>query len=449
LRAGWSTCSEEELIVRRIALASLVGTTIESYDFLVYGVASALVFPKVFFPGLGPVAGTMTAMTTFAVAFLIRPVGSIVFGHLGDRLGRKHTLIWTLLLMGLPSLAVGLLPGAGVLGIAAPILLVLLRCVQGLAIGGEWGGAALLTAEYAPPARRGWYTGLTQLAPGLAVTLSSATFLASGLWMSQEAFLTWGWRIPFLLGGALFVVGLYIRLRVAETPAFRSVKATRDRRSVPFREVVRAHRRELLLGGGSLSAAFGSGYIASVFLPGYGTTELGLSRTTMLGLGVVGGLVVVVTVVCAAYAADRYGRRPVLVAGGIATIGGGLVVFPLVDSGDVRLVAVGLCLLQACGGVCLAPAAAVLPELFPTGYRYTGAGLSYSLAAAVGGGVALVLATVLHESVSSYAVGVLVAAIGLVSALCSAALPETAGRPLFDTTADAEADAPSPIRLVN
>jgi MFS family permease len=439
--------------VRRIALASFVGTTIESYDFLVYGVAAALVFPKVFFPGLGTAAGTTTALTTFAVAFLVRPLGSMVFGHLGDRLGRKRTLVWTLLLMGLPSLAVGLLPGADVLGVAAPILLVVLRCVQGLAIGGEWAGAALLTAEHAPPARRGWYTGFTQLAPGAAVTLSSATFLASGLWMSQEAFLSWGWRIPFVLGAVLLAVGLYIRLRVAETPAFRSLLAAHGRRSVPLGEVVRSHRKMLVLGGGALSAAFGSGYMASVFLQGYGVEDLGLSRTTMLGLGVIGGLVVAVTVVCAARASDRYGRRPVLLAGGVLTIGCGLVVFPLVDTGEVWRVAAGLCLLQACGGVCLGPAAAVLPELFPTAYRYTAAGLSYSLAAAVGGGGALVLAAVLHRSIGSFAVGVLVATLGLVGALCSAALPETAGRRLFDATTDATAgpavDRASPVPPAN
>jgi MFS family permease len=422
-----------------------VGTTVESYDFLVYGVAAALVFPKVFFPGLGVAAGTVTALTTFAVAFLIRPVGSVVFGHLGDRLGRKRTLVWTLLLMGLPSLGVGLLPGADILGVAAPVLLVVLRCVQGLAIGGEWGGAAVLTAEHAPPGRRGWYTGFTQLAPGAAVTLSSATFLVSGLWMSQESFLAWGWRIPFVLGGVLLAVGLYIRSRVAETPAFGRLLATPGRRPMPLREVVRAHRRELVLGGGALCAAFGSGYLASVFLTGYGTRELGLSRTTMLGLGVVGGLVVAVAAVCAAHASDRYGRRPVLMAGGIATIVGGLVVFPLVDTGDVWLVGVGLWLLQAGSGVCLGPAAAALPELFPTGYRYTGAGLSYNLAAVAGGGVAPVLAAVLQEAVGSYVVGVLIAALGLVSALCSAALPETVDRRLFDATAAAA----WPVRPVN
>lgn len=423
--------------VRRNAFASFVGTTIESYDFLVYGVSSALVFPEVFFPDLGGAAGTVAALTTFSVAFILRPLGSVVFGHLGDRFGRKRTLILTLLLMGVPSLVVGLLPGAGVLGVAAPILLVALRGMQGLAIGGEWGGAALLTAEYAPPSRRGWYTGFTQLAPGVAVALSSATFLISGLLMSQAAFLAWGWRIPFVLGAVLVAVGLYVRLRVVENPALRTLTSSQAFRPAPLREVVQLHRKELLLGGGALCSAFATGYVASVFLTRYGTDVVGLSRTTMLGLGVIGGLVLAASALSAAYASDRYGRRPVLLVGSVFTIGCGLVVFLLINTGQVLLVAVGVCLLQASGGVCLGPAAAVLPELFATCYRYTGAGLSYNLAAAAGGGVPLVLAAVLEQSVGSYAVGVMLASLGLLSALSASFLPETVNRRLFDTTADA------------
>ena len=223
-------------------------------------------------------------------------------------------------------------------------------------------------------------TPFTQLAPGAAVTLSSATFLASGLWTSQEAFLA-GLADPVpTRRGPVGRRPVHPLARGRDASVRKAARHRGSRQAVPLHEVVRSHPRDLVLGGGALCAAFGAGYVASVFLPGYGARELGPSRTTMLALGVVGGLVV--AVIGAASAVDRYGRRPILMAGGIATIGGGLVVFPLVDTGDVRLVAVGLCLLQACGGVCLGPAAAMLPELFPTGYRYTGAGLAYNLGAA-------------------------------------------------------------------
>src|SRR4051812_20369355 len=233
--------------MRRIAIASMTGTVIEFYDFFIYGTAAALVFNKVFFPELGAAAGTALALATFGVAFVARPFGSVLFGHFGDRLGRKRTLVTTLLLMGGSTLAIGLLPTTGAIGIAAPILLVLLRILQGLAVGGEWAGATLLTAENSPAKTRGMYALFPQLGPSLAFALASATFLTTALTMSSEAFLAWGWRVPFIASVVLVAVGLYVRLAITETAAFMARDKTPGTR-MPVAEVLSTHPRRVLLG---------------------------------------------------------------------------------------------------------------------------------------------------------------------------------------------------------
>lgn len=339
-------------------------------------------------------------------------------------------MIYTLLLMGLSTVAVGLLPGTETIGVAAPIILVMLRFAQGLVVGGEWGGAALLAVEYAPPGRRGRYGMYPQLGPGIAFALTSATFLVSGLAMSPEAFLAWGWRIPFLLSVVLVAVGLYVRLRVEETPLFREALAMNGRSDAPLREVFRSHTRQVLLAGGALSAVFGLGYIGTVYLTSYGTAVLGLPRPTMLLLGVIGGVVLATAVAVGAQLSDRFGRRRTILTGNIATIGCGLVAFPIIDTRNVVLVGVGLCLVLAVGGIALGPAAAFLPELFATRYRYTGAGMSYNLAAILGGAVPPVLAVVLQVSYGSFAIGLLLSGLGLLGTRCVLALPETKDRSL-------------------
>ena len=419
---------------RRVAVASFAGTTIEFFDFFIYGTAAALVFRHVFFPALGAAAGTVAAIATFAVAFLARPLGSVLFGRLGDRVGRKQTLIATLLLMGLSTAAVGLLPGAASIGVAAPIVLVALRFLQGLAVGGEWGGAALLAAEYAPPDRRGRWGMYPQLGPGIAFALASGTFLVTGAMMSPEAFLAWGWRVPFLVSVVLVGVGLYVRLRIAETPVFRELLERQERSPAPVREAFGTGRREILLVGGTLAAVFGGGYIGTVYVTSYATAVLKVPLSTMFGIGVVAGLVLAAVVAVAAIGSDRFGRRRMILAGNLVMIVVGMVAFPLMDTGVVALVGLGLCLILAASGIGLGPAAAYLPELFATRHRCTGAGSAYALAAVVGGALPPVLAPIVQASLGSMAVGAMLSALGLLGVVCGLALPETRHRSLRGAT---------------
>ncbi len=420
--------------MRRIAVASLGGTTIEFYDFFIYGTAAALVFGKVFFPGLGASAATVAAFATFGVAFFFRPLGSILFGHLGDRLGRKKTLIYTLLLMGLSTVGIGLLPGAKSIGVAAPIALVALRALQGLAVGGEWAGAALLTAEYAPQGKRGRYGMFPQLGPSLAFGLSSATFLVTGLRMTPESFQSWGWRVPFLLSIVLVAVGLYVRLRIAETPVFRRSLARHERARVPFNDALRHQWREILLAGGTLTMLFGYFYIGSVYLTSYAgpkpppathTGVLGLSRPTILVCGIVAAAVFASVCALSALYSDRVGRRQVILIGNAAAIVWGLVVFPLMHPGSAFLFGVGLAGTLAVVGLSYGPAAAYLPEMFATRYRCTAAGFGYNLAGILGGALPLIVAPRLTAAFGGIGVGVYMAVLGLLSTVCVLALKET------------------------
>ncbi|MEV6228677.1 MFS transporter [Saccharopolyspora shandongensis] len=433
---------EAALPTRRIALASFAGTTIEFYDFFIYGTAAALVFPKVFFPALGTAAGTIASLASVAVAFVARPLGSALFGHLGDRLGRKRTLVYTLLLMGLSTVAIGVLPGSATLGIAAPIILMVLRFLQGVAVGGEWGGAALLAVEYAPPGKHGRFGMFPQLGPGTAFGLSSATFLAVELALSPDAFLAWGWRLPFLLSALLVGIGLYVRLRIEETPVFRELHAERERRiqdAAPLRAAFGRDTRLILLAGGTVAAAFALNYMGTVYLTTYGSTVLAIPRPTMLTLGVVGGIVLAAATAAGAAASDRFGRRRVVLVGNVVTLVCGLIAFPVIDTANTALVGIGLCLLMIGGGIVLGPAAAYLAELFATGHRYTAAGMSYNVATIIGGGVPPVLAAGLVAAYGSNAIGVMLGVYGVLSIACGLLLPETKERSLrrIDAPADA------------
>lgn len=425
--------------MRRIAIASCVGTTIEFYDFFIYGTAAALVFPTVFFPALGPAAGAVASFATFAVAFFARPVGAVLFGHYGDRIGRKRTLISTLLLMGFATVLIGLLPGAATIGAAAPIALVVLRFLQGFAVGGEWAGANLLTAEYAPPGERGRYATFPQLGPAIAFALTSATFLITGLVMGDKdsAFLEYGWRIPFLLSVVLIGVGLYVRLKIEETPVFRAAQATRqpDKRA-PFLAVLVSQPREVLLSAGSLTMVFAFFYMGTAYLTAYGVNPqgAGLSRPTVLMLGIAAAVVFGVVTVVAGVLSDRVGRKRVIMTSCAVGAVWALLLFPLLDTRSPLAFGIGITVTLAIFAVSYGPAGAFLPELFHTRHRYTGAGLGYNLAGILGGAVPPLLAPQLTSAFGSIAIGVMLSVTAVISFLCTRALAETAGRGTLHTT---------------
>ncbi|MFD7776480.1 MFS transporter [Streptomyces sp. NPDC059753] len=323
--------------MRRIALAGFTGTVIEFYDLTLYAVAASLVFADVFFPALGPAAGTIASFGTLGVAFVARPVGAMIFGHFGDRLGRKRMLVTTLLLMGGATVVVGAMPTADQIGVAAPILIVLMRIVQGVAAGGELAGAALFSTESAPTARRGFWTMFTSLGGGFSIVLANATLLAVGAGLSDEQFASFGWRIPFLASGLLVVVGLYIRLKMDESPVFEAEATVASDRGggeskIPFVEAWRHQPRHMLLVAGIsiMQAAFT--YLGATYFANLGTGQLGLTRNTVLGAGVAGGLCWAFGVVVGATASDRFGRRPVLLTATTGAVVWALMVFSLLES---------------------------------------------------------------------------------------------------------------------
>lgn len=423
-----------EASLRRVAIASCVGTTIEFYDFFIYGTAAALVFPKVFFPALGPAAATVASFATFAVAFFARPVGAIIFGHYGDKLGRKRTLISTLLLMGIATVLIGLLPDASTIGVAAPIILVVLRFAQGFAVGGEWAGATLLTAEYAPKEKRGRYGVFPQLGPAFAFALANGTFLVTSLAMgdSNEDFLNYGWRIPFLASILLIGVGLYVRLNIAETPAFTAARSHRAEPPArpPFVEVFRSQPREVLLSGGALTMLFAFFYMGTAYLTSYGTKPEGaaLARPVVLAIGIVAAVMFGIVMVVAGVLSDRLGRRKLIIASCVVGVVWALALFPLLDTGTAIAFAIGQAVTLAIFAVAYGPVGAFLPELFEPRHRYTGAGLGYNIAGVLGGAIPPLLAPGLTAAFGSIGIGVMLSFCGVLSLVCTWALTETRGR---------------------
>jgi metabolite-proton symporter len=435
--------------MRRVAFASCAGTTIEFYDFFIYGTAAALVFPTVFFPALGDSAASVASFATFAVAFIARPLGAIGFGHFGDRLGRKKTLISTLLLMGAATVAIGLLPGAATIGVTAPILLVTLRFLQGLAVGGEWAGATLLAAEYAPPNKRGLYAAFPQLGPAIAFALSSGTFLLVNRMVGETspAFIEWGWRVPFVASALLVMIGLYVRLKVEETPMFRETTRTRASTQGPLTAALRNQWKEILLGGGSLAMLFAFFYVGTAFLTSYGTTVVGLSRATVLTMGVAGAVVFGVVITLSAVFSDRIGRKKVVLGSCLVAIPWGFVLFPILDRGTGTAFAIGLFGTLAIFAISYGPAGAMLPEMFRTEYRYTGAGMAYNLAGVIGGGTAPYLASDFAEAGNTAAIGWMLAAFGALSVVCVLLMAETRHRVMADSGQEADAAALAPVNV--
>jgi metabolite-proton symporter len=378
---------------RTVLFASLIGTTIEFFDFYIYATAAVLVFPKLFFPSGDPTAATLQSLATFAIAFFARPIGSAVFGHYGDRIGRKATLVAALLTMGISTVIIGLLPTYAAIGTLAPLLLALCRFGQGLGLGGEWGGAVLLATENAPPGKRAWYGMFPQLGAPIGFFLSGGIFLLLSETLTEEQFFSFGWRIPFLASAVLVVVGLYVRLKITETPEFQKVLDKNERVKIPVVAVFRDHGRELLLGTVIALATFVLFYLMTVFTLSWGTSALGYSRPQFLTLQLFAVLFFALTIPISAVLADRYGRRPtmILVSAAIALFG--LLLAPLFGSGSMVQVALFLALGMALMGMTYGPLGTLLAELFPAEVRYTGASLTFNLGGILGASLAPYIAT--------------------------------------------------------
>lgn len=422
--------------LRRAVASSFIGSVIEYYDFLLYATAAAVVFGKVFFAALDPLTATVASFGTFAAGYLARPLGGILFGHFGDRIGRKKMLVTTMTLMGVASFLIGALPTYGQIGIWAPVALVTLRVLQGVAVGGEWGGAVLMSAEHAT-SRRGLWASFTNAGAPCGMVLSTVVLTVTAAASGERAFLAWGWRVPFLLSILLLGIGLFIRLKVEETPVFAA--AERSAR-VPLFDVLRNHPRNLLLAVGVGLAAFVAQGTLTTFLIAYGV-EVGYSRQTVLSGLTLSSVLAVAGIIGYSALSDRLGRRPVVLAGAVAMAAFSFLLFPLVDSGNVVLLVVTLVLGQAVIQPAMyGPLAALCTELFSTRSRYTGASLGYQLSG-LGAGLAPVLfASILAGGGSTMTISLIISGFCLLTVVCVVLLAETSGNSLTET-APAPADA--------
>jgi len=409
----------------QVLFASLIGTTIEFFDFYIYATAAVLVFPALFFPATDPLSARLASLATFAIAFVARPIGSGLFGHYGDRIGRKTTLVIALLTMGVSTVSIGALPTYKTIGLAAPVLLALCRFGQGIGLGGEWGGAVLLAIENAPAHRRAWYGMFPQLGAPIGFFFSGGVFLLLSRGLTNEQFFRFGWRLPFLASAALVLMGLYVRLTITETPVFRENAQQREPVRVPMLAVVRHHTRALAAGLlGSLST-FLIFYLMSVFALSWGTSALGYSRGTFLLLQLVGILFFAATIPIAAVLAER-GRKPVMVGITVAIGAFGLVLAPLFQSGWLG-VAVMLAIGNALMGITYGPLGTVIGELFPTEVRYTGTSLAFNGAAIVGASMAPYIATWLGRRYGLGSVGWYLTGSAVVTLIGIALMRETRG----------------------
>ena len=383
---------------RHVLIASLAGTAVEFYDFYIYATAASLVFGPLFFPAGSPSLQLLSAYASFAIAFFARPIGAILFGHFGDRIGRKSTLVASLLLMGGSTIAIALLPTYAMAGWLAPFLLCLLRFGQGFGLGGEWGGAALLAVENAPPGWRGRFGMFPQLGAPVGFIAANGFFLLLGLLLSPDQFIDWGWRVPFLASAVLVGLGLWIRLRLSETPAFVAALAEAPPPEVPLGEVVRNQPGALLAGTFGVIACFAIFYITTAFALGYGTTNLGISRTAFLSVQLWAILFMAAGIVAAGWLSDSYGPRAVLIGGCIAGILAGLMLMPMMRTGSLFAIGGFLCFGLTAMGFVYGPLGAWLPALFPARVRYTGSSLAFNVGGILGGGLTPILAQALAEN---------------------------------------------------
>ncbi|AWM79844.1 MFS transporter [Gammaproteobacteria bacterium ESL0073] len=409
----------------RVALASFIGTTIEFYDFYIYATAAALVIGPVFFPGSSPSAQILQSFATFGIAFVARPIGAMLFGHFGDRIGRKSTLVFSLILMGIATMLIGLLPGYATIGFWAPFLLCILRLAQGLGLGGEWGGAALLATENAPEDKRALFGMFPQLGPSVGFLMSNGVFFIIALTLTNEQFLAWGWRIPFIFSALLVVIGLYIRLKLVESPIFTEALKKNNPPKVPVLEMFKCHWSTLALGSLSMVGCYTLFYITTAFLLQYGTKHLGIANQTFLGFLCIAVVFMAVATPISALLSDKYGRKPVLIIGLILTILSGMVMVPFMESDSNFLVLAFLCIELFLMGVIFAPMGALLPEIFPINIRYTGSSAAYSIGGILGASIAPIVANYLVNEGGLLWVGYYVSFASLISFIAMLLIKET------------------------
>jgi MFS transporter, MHS family, shikimate and dehydroshikimate transport protein len=430
---------EDKRNLRKVVAASFIGTTIEWYDFFLYGTAAALVFGELFFPGSSPLIGTLSAFGTFAVGFAARPLGGIVFGHFGDRIGRKTMLVLSLLIMGVATFLIGCLPTHASIGIAAPILLVVLRFAQGIGVGGEWGGAVLMSVEHAPKGKRGFYGAWPQMGVPAGLLLSTVVFTVVQNMTSEDQFMAWGWRIPFLISIVLVAVGLFVRLAVMESPAFKEVKETGTAADKPIVDLVKEHKRDVLTAMGMRIAENGCFYIFTVFVLAYGEETLNLSKNTMLTGVIIAAALGLFTVPLYGALSDRVGRNKLYMAGALFTLAFAFPFFALLDTKEPVLIWLAIVLAVNVGhDLMYGPQAAYFSELFKTRMRYTGASVGYQLASVFGGGFAPLIAVALLAAGGDdpYLVALYMMAMGLITVVATYFARETYRSDIGDAAQD-------------
>ncbi len=416
----------ERVSIKKVAFASMIGTTVEWYDFFLYGTAAALVFNQLFFPSYEPLTGTLLAFGTYAVGFFARPVGGIVAGHYGDKIGRKAMLVLTLLIMGLATFAIGLLPTYQSIGIWAPILLLAMRLLQGFGIGGEWGGAVLMAVEHSPPNRRGFYGSWPQIGVPAGLLSANLVFLLVNQSMSEEAWLAWGWRIPFLLSIILIGVGLFIRLRISETPAFEQVRESQTEAGMPIVDVVRTYPKQVLQAMGMRIAENGAFYVFSIFVLTYVTTALGLGSSTAQTGVLIAAAIGLASLPFWGWLSDRVGRRPVYLFGAVFSLLFAFPFFWLMNTESTLLIWLAIILSLVLGHDAMyGPQAAYFCEMFSTRVRYSGASLGYQLASVLAGGLSPLIATALLGYYGYPAVAWYLAGMALITIIAVVTAAET------------------------
>jgi len=428
-----SPVDHSESNMRKVALTALAGTSIEWYDFFLYGAAAALIFPTAFFGEATPSTALILSLLTFAAGFIARPIGGIIFGHYGDRIGRKKTLVIALILMGVSSTLIGLLPTYAMIGVTAPILLTSLRFVQGLAIGGQWGGAMLLVTESAPPDKRGFYGAFAQAGAPIGVILANLAFIITSSLVSEESFYSWGWRIPFLASAILIGISMYIQLNLEDTKAFQELQQrkqnidTKDEqiKQSPILEAIRKYPNRIVLAAGAFLSIQVTFYILIAFLLAYGVSSAEISRDDMLAAVLIASAIMVPSQFMFSSISDHYGRKGIFMAGAILTGLWAYAIFPLVDTGNFYLIVLAITIGLVFVGMMYGPQAAFFSELFSTEVRYSGATLGYQFGAILGGAFAPTIAAFLWNNYGIFWVSVYISFASLLTLFSVMALTET------------------------